>query len=91
MQREAKEEAGITISQKDLQLVHILHRKSDADYIDFFFTADRWKGEPQNTEPQKCDDMQWFAIDRLPENIIPYIKTVLILYESKVLFSENGF
>ena len=43
MIREAKEEAGITISEKDLEISAFLHRKTEPERFDFFLKCDKWK------------------------------------------------
>lgn len=91
MCREAEEEAGIVISPADLSFVHAMHRASDVEYMDFFFTASGWKGEPYNAEPEKCDDMQWFPLDALPDNILPYVRQVLEDHRNGIAFSEIGW
>jgi ADP-ribose pyrophosphatase YjhB (NUDIX family) len=91
MIREAKEEAGIELSQEDLEVVHVVHRKSNEERIDFFILAKRWKGEPRNMEPHKCDDLNWFEMDRLPDNTIPYIRQAIGCFRKGVFYSEHGW
>jgi ADP-ribose pyrophosphatase YjhB (NUDIX family) len=91
MIREAKEEAGIELSQEDLEVVHVVHRKSNEERIDFFILAKRWKGEPRNMEPHKCDDLNWFEMDKLPENTIPYIRQAIGCFRKGVFYSEHGW
>ncbi len=94
MLREAKEEAGITLSKEHLKFVHVLHRNCpDARvYVDYFFEAHLWEGEPTIKEPNKCSALTWFPINNLPQNIIPYIKTILErIYRDKLVFSEIGY
>lgn len=87
--REAKEEAGIVLRQEDVRVVHVQHRINPTyEYIDFAVTADRWDGEPQNLEPEKCDDLSWHPIDQLPENTIPYIRLVFENIRKGIPFSE---
>jgi len=96
MVREAWEEAGITLLEEDLQLMHVMHRKSlvpDAadERIDFYFAADNFTGEPQIMEPEKCDDMQWFRLDSLPDNLTPEVKAALEAMKDSRNFSEFGW
>lgn len=92
MIREAYEEAQITIKKEDLEPATVLHRhSSDQEYIDFFFVAKAWEGEPTIGEPDKCDDMGWYSIDNLPANTLPYIKEALNNYKNKIAFSESGW
>ncbi len=93
MIREAKEEAGISIESKDLQVVHIMHRmsKTNYEYIDFFLTANKWTGEIKNLEPNKCDELKWFPLDSLPGNILPHVKQALDCYNKHITFSEMDF
>ena len=41
-------------------------------------------------EPNKCDDLAFYKLDNLPDNIIPYIKTALYNYKNNIIFSEYG-
>jgi ADP-ribose pyrophosphatase YjhB (NUDIX family) len=91
MIREAREEAGIELSQEDLEVVHVVHRKSNEERIDFFILAKKWKGDPKNMEPHKCDDLNWFEMDKLPENTIPYIRQAIGCFRKGVFYSEHGW
>ena len=92
MVREAKEEIGVEISPEDLKLVHVMHRREpNEERLNFFFVAEKWKGNPQNVEPHKCDDLRWFDLDKLPENTIPYIKQAINCFLKGILYSEYGW
>jgi 8-oxo-dGTP pyrophosphatase MutT (NUDIX family) len=60
--REAREEAGIEIDPADLDLVHVMHRKQEAPTserrVNLFFTAKKWRGQPEIMEPDRCDDIR---------------------------------
>jgi 8-oxo-dGTP pyrophosphatase MutT (NUDIX family) len=89
MKREAMEEAGIDINPHNLRVVHVEERKgADREYVDFYLTASEWRGEPKNMEPNKCDDLGWFEIDKLPKNIIGYIPIVIKKIENGEIYSE---
>ena len=92
LSREVLEEAGIEIDPSDLNLVLTMHRQcGDHERADFFFTANAWKGEVRNAEPQKCDDLAWFPIDNLPSNTIPYIKKAIEEYFNGMAYCEFGW
>lgn len=96
MIREMKEEIGIEITKKNLELVHTLHRRRTAfdgelEYIDLFFGIKKWKNEPKNCELDKCDDLNWFNITRLPKNIIPHNKKIISYILRNQIYSEIGF
>lgn len=89
--REAKEEIGISIQPKDIELVHIMHRKNEDERIDYFFAVHRWEGDIHNMETDKCDDIDWFPIDALPDNTIPYIRQAISYIQKKQIYSEFGW
>lgn len=92
--RETLEEVGITINPDTLKFAHVLHRQntdSNNVYVDFFFIASAWTGEPSNCEPENCDDVSWFDLNALPENIVPFVKDVIRSYQSGVVYSELGW
>lgn len=93
MIREAEEETGIVINDFDLIPVHTLHRRSEdeVEYIDFFFTANFWTGNPEIKEPDKCDILNWFSEDNLPINLLPYLHHVLYMTSLGVPFSIYGW
>jgi len=91
MIREAREEAGIEINPGDLEFRLVMHRKTDREQVGFFFTAREYRGEPRNAEPEKCSELDWFDLDNLPENIIPYIKKSIELLNSGVNYYEFGW
>ena len=77
MIREAKEEIGIDINEKDLNLVHVCNRKVKSNaYVDFIFECKEWQGKVEITEKDKSDDLRWFDLNNLPSNVIPFMKEV---------------
>jgi len=91
MIREAREEAGIDIEPIDLEVVHVMHRQSNDERIDFFLKAVRWRGEPINCEPHKCDELRWCRFDDLPGNIIPYVRRAIENVQRGVAFDSFGW
>lgn len=90
--REAKEESGIVVEEDDFRVVHVMYNKLDTQYINFFLKTNKWKGEPINMEPDRCDDLQWFDKDNLPENTIRFVKEYIEkIHGSGEIFSEFGF
>lgn len=86
--REAHEEADVVINPKDLQLVHVMHRIHDRQSVDFFFVARKWQGVPCINEPDKCDEVKWVPLDKLPRNTIPYVRLAIEALLKKTAFSE---
>lgn len=92
--RESKEEVGITIDPADAKMVHTMYRaKHDetGQRVDFFFAVEKWSGEIANTEPHKCDDLQWFPLNQLPENMMHHVRLALDLYQKGDDYSEVPF
>jgi 8-oxo-dGTP diphosphatase len=90
--REAKEEAGISIEPSRLKFVHLAHRltrdQPGQERLDMFFETDQWEGEVRNAEPEKCDDLSWFPIDALPNNMLPLIRLVINDIKNGKQYSE---
>jgi 8-oxo-dGTP diphosphatase len=97
MSREAKEEIGITIDPKDLEVIHVLHRRSvnetvgNVEYVDFYLTAKKWIGEPTNVEPTRCDHAAWFPLTTLPSNLLTFVRLVIENYHKHIFYSEFGW
>jgi 8-oxo-dGTP diphosphatase len=80
--REAHEELGISIEPADLTPLCGMHR-TQANHdpvderVDFFFECRQWGGEPRLLETTKAADLRWFALDELPEPVVPHELFVL--------------
>jgi 8-oxo-dGTP pyrophosphatase MutT (NUDIX family) len=89
--REAREEAGVGLDAAGLEAVHVMHRRSGGERVDFFLAVRRWAGEITNCEPHKCDDLSWHRLDSLPANVIPYVRHALACVAAGQTFSEFGW
>ena len=90
--REANEEAGVVVLASDLQPVHVAHRHSeDTDWIDVYFEASQWAGEPFNAEPEKSEKLEWLDLNNLPENVVPSQRQALIEIAKGNNYSEFGW
>ncbi|MGW5377892.1 NUDIX hydrolase [Nocardia sp. NPDC003999] len=75
--REAAEEIGVVIAPGDVQFAHVMHNSSSGGRAGFFFLAHTWAGTPTNREPDKCDALEWFAPNELPDRMIAYCRAAL--------------
>jgi 8-oxo-dGTP diphosphatase len=74
--RECREEIGVELEPAALDAIGVTHYTTLAgDGIDFFFRATQWTGEP--TVTVECDDLQWYPLDALPSNTIPFVRRAL--------------
>jgi len=93
MIRESDEEIGLRLEREDLRVVSTVHWRTPegGGRVGFFFTADRWDGEPENREPHKCSDLRWFPLDRLPAETVPYTAAGIDLYRRGENFGVPGW
>ncbi len=93
--REGSEEIGLQLSEDAIEHALTMYRFASSsnppERLDVFFVVKNWQGEPENKEPDKCAELAWFDIHKLPANIIPYIKHALkqIIFGNS--FCEFGF
>lgn len=90
IKRESLEEIGIKIDEKDLVFAHLLHRFND-DYINVFFKVKKYIGTPKIMEPNKCDDLNWFDINNLPDNVIPNNRNVIECIKNNIMYDDGDF
>jgi ADP-ribose pyrophosphatase YjhB (NUDIX family) len=89
MIREANEEAGMELEPSNIELLSIMHRKSVSDdRIDFFFKLKNWDGEIKNSEPEKCREMKFFDLKKMPSNTIAYVKKAIESSLNGIFFCE---
>lgn len=84
--REVFEETGLIIHSMQLfgvfsgpDLHHIYPDGNEVDIIDIVFICDEFSGELKRQESE-VDDLRWFAIDELPDNLSPPIRRALLQF-----------
>lgn len=88
--REAKEEIGIEIQEKDLKMIALIHSYQE-DYLNIFFEVNKYDGIPEIKEKNKCSDLDWFDINKLPENTITRIRNVLENIKNGIIYDDGDF
>ena len=81
---------NIDKQEKDLQLVSVLHPYHE-EYMNIFFSTQKFKGTPQIIEKEKCDDLRWFNIKNVPDNTIEKIKQVIKCMEYDIIYDDGNF
>ncbi|MEM1359478.1 MAG: NUDIX hydrolase [Bacteroidota bacterium] len=87
--RESWEEAGILLSEDDLELVHVLHKRSKKEHrIVLYFRAYHYGGNPKSREKKKFENVEWWSLEQLPYNLTATVRQVLKAYSAGLLYSE---
>ncbi len=85
--RELGEELGITVDGRDVRLEVVLHSQAedenDSEYLHLFFRVARWAGQPVIAEPDKCTELLWAELDRLPADTVDYVVRALAALRSR--------
>lgn len=88
--RECREELGITVKPEDLSFAHLSHRlEKDKTYYDIYFLVNGYTGVPAIMEPKKSSDLQWFAVENLPEDIIGCRREDIRYFLGRIPYSEK--
>jgi 8-oxo-dGTP diphosphatase len=87
--RESKEEAGIILSKNNLDLVHVLHKRSKSEHrIVLYFKATIFSGAPRSLEPDKFKGVSWFSMNELPDKLTNTVRQILKAYRTNEFYSE---
>lgn len=91
--REAREEVGLALAPERLDVVGVMHRKSDDERIDFFLACplDAADARPENREPEKCSELLWADPAHLPDDTIPYVRAAIDNWRRGLWFEEFGW
>lgn len=90
MIRESKEELNIELKREDLKIEHILHHYK-GNRIKFLISARKYDGTLQVGEPDKCEKLDWFDINKLPDNTEKRARRVLEEIQNGVFYDNSDF
>lgn len=90
--REAKEEVGVDVKEEDIKLANVQHCKMGEDtWINFFYVANVWEGEPKVCEPHKHSEVKWVKISELPKEMIPYVQKGIEDFSNQKIYDQFGW
>lgn len=92
LKREAKEELDIDVAVDDMDVALVMHRiNSSRECVDFFIEVKKWSGELKNNELDFCQSLKFFALDQLPETLIPYERFAFEALRQGKTYCEFGW
>jgi 8-oxo-dGTP diphosphatase len=84
--KETKEEALVDVKAEDLEFVHVDYIRDE--YVNFYFKAQKWEGEPELGEPHLASEAVWIDKNNLPEDVTPQLKRLFQQIDQSSFFSE---
>lgn len=84
--KETQEEAGVLIDEKDLEFVHVDYITDE--YVNFYFKATKWEGEPHLGEPHLTSEFVWLDSGSETDDMVPQVKNLLKKIRDGKSFSE---
>ena len=87
--REAKEELDIDISIDNIIDTFVVNRrnKSLLPYYDIYFEIGKYNGTIKINEPNKCSELVWADLDKLPNDMIDFEKVAIYNNLNGIKFS----
>jgi 8-oxo-dGTP diphosphatase len=80
--RELAEETGLRA--KRLVFAGVTHQLQAGDHwVQFGFEVTQFEGVAENLEPEVCEELGWFKLDELPENLFPAHEKLIDLWLKK--------
>ena len=90
--RETKEELGIEILKKDIKFAGFYYNNfGRVTYCHTYFDVRCYSGVPKVNEPEKCSEIRWFNLEKLPVDMIEERNVSIKNYLKGTLFGEFGW
>lgn len=81
VEQEVLEETGLKVKVvRPLDSSEVLSPDRKKHWVGFGYLAKHVSGEPVNREPEKHDDIRWFPLDDLPDNLTSYTSNAIEAY-----------
>ena len=87
MIRELKEELLVNLSREDIDLVHILHHYT-GERINFIFHVDGSNLNIKIGEEDKCSELKWVNINKLPNKTTDKVKLIISNYLNNIFYDS---
>lgn len=90
MIRETKEELDIDLKEEDLKIIHILHHYTEGR-LNFILKSNKYSGNIKINEPEKCERLEWFSYENIPDNVTSKVKNTLKEIKSGIFYDNINF
>ncbi|MGW1766479.1 phosphotransferase [Streptomyces sp. NPDC002073] len=83
--REAREETGVLIAVENVTAAVTVHHRpptGSRSRLGVFFEVRQWVERPRIMEPDRCDGMDWYPLDALPDPMVAYCRAGLDAYSA---------
>ena len=90
MIRETKEELDIDLKEEDLKIIHILHHYTEGR-LNFILKSNKYSGNIKINEPEKCERLEWFSYENIPDNVTSKVKSTLKEIKSGIFYDNINF
>ena len=89
--REIYEETGLVVNVEDLEIINLFTTQSTPDimFYQIGVLVKKYTGTPNNMEPNKCDELKFFDLNNLPNNLFLGTKGNILLYLSNKFYDKN--
>ncbi|MEW2163761.1 NUDIX hydrolase [Streptomyces sp. NPDC007084] len=91
---EAREEGGLHIERRDVELVQVVHhvdRSGDQPHMGLFFRAHVWSGEPGLREPKKCVSWTCRSRSAFSDDLVSCTRVAIEGIRAGRLYFEAGW
>ena len=82
--RGLKEEIGIDVNKEDVEIVNIATTITNKTFLQIGVLVKKYSGTPTIMEPNKCDDLRFFAADDFPELFIATKPNIELFINNKM-------
>lgn len=81
--RGLKEEIDINVKKEDLEVINMATTITNMTFIQIGVLVKKYSGIPKIMEPNKCDDLRFFDLDKLPELFVGTRPNIELFLENK--------
>ena len=85
--REIKEELCIDVRREDISIIHLMHHYT-GERLNFIFEVNGEKIEPKIGEPEKCSELRWVDINKLPNETTDKVKKIVKNIKANIFYDK---
>lgn len=91
--REARDSLRIVVKAQDLEFSHVMYRKcNEPEFFAVVFKPLDWYNlERSWYDNERYDDLRWFSLDQLPDNMVPAHRHAIEQIQKNIPYSEHGW